>query len=81
MTFHVQNTPPAFASTQARPRSALRVQVEALQVGEWLRAGPATEVKGSAGAAAQNARAEFKGERSYTVRKDVNGDVWVGRVE
>lgn len=88
-SFKVTSTPPAFR-TRGREKSELRVQLEGLDVNEWLDAGEVpndetaakkfnSRVTSTANSVRQSARAEGQIVK-FSIREGEDGHLWVGRL-
>lgn len=83
--FVVTTEPPKFVSGQGRGKSQLRIAIEALEVGQFLQVGPATEkLKNSTRSMVSSIQTDAKtrgDELAFSVREDAEGNLWVGRKE
>ena len=85
--YKVTTTPPEFNKRGGKPPTALRLRLEALEVGEWLNTeqpGEGNAVNNLRGMAQAISRAEATLGQRYTVRvapdeNEPSGVVWVGR--
>jgi len=85
--YKVTTTPPEFNKRGGKPPTALRLRLEALEVGEWLNTeqpGEGNAVNNLRGMAQAISRAEATLGQRYTVRvapdeNESSGVVWVGR--
>lgn len=81
--YAVVSTPPEFATGQGRPKSGLRLQIEAMEVGQWLNTN--LEVEGekrkmtSVRGITVDVTKQASGTKKFSVRESADGFIWVGR--
>jgi len=77
--YEVLDAPPEFAAAGRRPKSGLRLRVEALNVGQWIN----TELDKdrdlvNVRSMVQNVQKELVGHK-FTVRRNPEGTIFIGR--
>lgn len=85
--YEVVSTPPEFVKRGGKPASALRRNIEALDIGEWLNTrlpGTAQNKNNVRGMVQGIAKAELTLGQRYAVRvaadeENTDGIIWVGR--
>lgn len=77
--------PPVFATSGGRAKSGLRLDIEALSVGEWLNTEMTTDADlGNVRSLVQNIRKGLLADEGtvakFTVRRAATGSIYVGRI-